>query len=281
MSRLPEALVAGAMKAGTTWIYDYLACRDDVCLPAGGVKETFFFDKYWPHGLSWYAKFFERAGGRHTFEVASTYFHDPSVPARVRDALGEVPVLVTLRDPVRRAWSHYLHLKRYGQTRASLMDAVIQYPDILKASRYDEAYRRWLGVFPAECIRFVWQDQLIQQPDEYVKAVCDALNIEYRPVSEALLNKSNAGAVSRSYLLARTGSAVTNRLRDVGLFSVIRVAKRLGLKRVFYGKPGSTRGLQPTGEEQAWLEKQLRNVIPAAAEAVRNTPTHSAKGRAE
>lgn len=268
----PDALIIGPMKAGTSWIQDFMESRSEVGLP-DCVKETFFFDHYWERGEAWYAGFFEHAGFDQSpfyMEIGSSYFHHPEVPRRVRETLGDIPIIVTLRDPVRRAWSHYLHLRRYGYTRASLQDAVREYPEIIEASRYRTCLERWYAVFPEACIHFVWQDLLKESPDNYAGAVCDALGLEARPVPEELKGASNQAAVPSSYWLAALGSTVTRSLRHVGLYRIVNGAKRLGLKRLFFGKPGSAQGIEPTAEERAWLETQLADEIPPEAEVVRH-----------
>lgn len=272
MSRLPTALVVGPMKAGTSWIQDYMESRGDVRVP-DRVKETFFFEQYWQRGAIWYAGFFDDGNTQstsHRLEIGSSYFHHPEVPRRVQETLGDIPILVTLRDPVRRAWSHYLHLRRYGHTRAPLQEAVKQYPEILEASRYRTCLRRWYAEFPEDCLHFVWQDTLKASPNAYAEAVCAALGLEARPVPETLKGPSNQAAVPASYRLAALGSTVTRSLRHIGLYRVVNGAKRMGLKRLFFGKPGSARGIEPTAEERAWLEAQLVGEIPPEAEAARH-----------
>jgi len=163
-----------------------------------------------------------------------------------------------------------LHLRRYGLTRASLQEAVKQYPEILEASRYRTCLGRWYAEFPEDCMHFVWQDVLKEAPDAYAEAVCAALGLETRPVPEALMRPSNQAAVPTSYRLAALGNTVTLSLRPFGLYRVVNGAKRLGLKRLFFGKPGSARGIEPTAEERVWLEATLADEIPPQAEAARH-----------
>lgn len=137
---LPTALIIGPMKAGTTWIYDYLSWRGDVCLPQG-VKETFFFDRNWDKGVTWYARHFhahKTCDCEVIVEVAPSLFHHPDAPGYVRDTLGQVQLIVTIRDPVDRAWSHYQHLRSKGYTNSDLKIALVQFPEIVEASKYEK-----------------------------------------------------------------------------------------------------------------------------------------------
>lgn len=270
-SNLPNALVIGPMKAGTSWIHDYLQSRGDVVLP-NGVKETFYFDRRYEKGTDWYESHFrsrERMAQEFVIEVAPSYFHCVNAPERVKATLGEIPLVVTLRDPVRRSWSHYLHLKRYGRTRAPLQEAAIMYPEIIEASRYRACLERWYALFPKDDIHIVWQDLLKNSSDAFAMEVCSALGVKASAVPETLKGASNEAALPTSYVLATMGSAVTRSLRRMGLYSVVNGAKRAGLKRLFFGKPGSASGIEPTAEELNWLKEQLADEMPPEAEAAR------------
>lgn len=259
MSKLPGALVIGPMKAGTTWIQDYMEARADVDLP-GHFKETFFFDRYWPKGVSWYQRFFAHAGEAEsglTLEVGASYFHHPEVPRRVYDTLGDIPLLVTLRDPVERAWSHYLHLRRYGYTRKALREAAEDFPAILEASRYDKCLERWYAVFSRDNIHLVWQDVLKDSPDEYARMVCGALGLGFRPVPDGLRQPSNEASIPKSHGAAVAGRKLSRALKALGLYRIVNLGKRLGFRTLFYGKPGSAKGVRPTQADRAWLEQRL------------------------
>ena len=163
---LPTALVIGPMKAGTTWVNAYLAWRGDVCLPRG-VKETFFFDRHSDRTTGWYAGHFRHhdpARHRAAVEVAPSLFHCPEAPGRVAGTLGAVPLIVTTRDPVARAWSHYLHLRRKGYTDAPLAEAITRHPEIVAASRYEAQLARWRAAMPGSPVTVLALEDLIADP---------------------------------------------------------------------------------------------------------------------
>lgn len=259
MSSRPNALIIGPMKAGTTWIQDYMEARGDVDLPRG-VKETFFFDRCWHKGIRWYQRFFRDAGHSDSgliLEVGASYFHHPEVPQRVYNTLGDVPLVVTLRDPVKRAWSHYLHLRRYGYTRKPLQEAVDDFPAILEASRYEHCLERWYAFFPRENIHCVWQDLLSESPDAYARAVCEALQLDFAPVPDSLHRPSNEASIPQSHRVAALGRNLSRLLKSMGLYHLVNLARRLGARNLFFGRPGSARDWKPTQEEQDWLNARL------------------------
>ncbi|MBP0484460.1 sulfotransferase family protein [Sagittula salina] len=258
---LPRAMVVGPMKAGTSWIHEYLAWRGDVCLPAG-VKETFYFDRYHRRGDTWYARHFAHFDpARHAsvLEVAPSLFHDPGAPERLRASLGPVPLVVTRRDPVARAWSHYQHMRRKGYTTAPLAEAIKRFPGIVAASRYDEMLARWRAALPEAPITVLGLEDLRDDPAGYLGRLCAALELPPRQ-SPQDLETANAAGVPSSFLLARAGSLAANTLRAMGGYELVNLAKKAGLKDVFFGKPSSAgERLTPSPEERALLEARIGN----------------------
>lgn len=259
MTLLPDALVIGPMKGGPTWIHDYLTARGDVCLPAG-VKETFFFDHRFDRGRSWYESHFNSYdSSRHwrIMDLAPSYFHSLEAPRRVREVLGPVPLFVTLRDPVRRAWSHYLHLRRYEHTRAPLRQAAEAFPELLEASRYAACLELWRVYFPSAHFHILWQEVLACDPDQYAARLCDALGLDFNGIPDEADGRSYEAAVAPISWLAALGRHASFTLRGRGLHRVVNLAGRLGLRRFFFGSPGKRSLPKLTGPDAAWLLAQL------------------------
>jgi len=257
---LPDVLVIGPMRTGTTWIYEYLLARGDVCLP-NGVKETFFFDRNYGKGLEWYKAHFHYCNpGRHRriVEVAPSYFHSRDAPHRIRETMNEVCFVAILRDPVARSWSHYLHLLSYGYTQAAFHEAVREFPEILDASRYATHLKRWRNLFPGR-VYVLFFEELGSNREEYCRRLCNVLQLEYRkPVLCG--GRSNPGTAPFSPWLARAGRTMANALRSRRLYFIINAAKAVGLKCLFFGH--SERNLPKPGDEDlAWLVKQLESEV--------------------
>lgn len=257
---LPTAMVVGPMKAGTTWIHEYFLARGDVCLPRQ-VKETFYFDRYFSKGPKWYSMHFDHYDNRthrQVIEVAPSLFHSDAAPGRIRETLGEIPIVFTLRDPVRRTWSHYQHLRRYGYTRAPLRDAAREYPALLTASRYDERIALWRDALPNAPMTNLWLEDLHQTPMEYVSRLCEFAGLDYRDASQYDLSAANAATEAPSFQLARIGRNVANMLRWAGLYGVVNSAKAMGLKALFFGDAGRRpASLQPSQDDLAWIREQI------------------------
>lgn len=114
---LPDCLIIGAQRAGTSSLYRNILQHPDV----GGAtrKEVHYFDLNHHQGPNWYRSFFPppAAGSPRRLSVEATpyYLYHPAVPARVKALLPEARLIALLRDPVERAWSEYLHARASGE----------------------------------------------------------------------------------------------------------------------------------------------------------------------
>ena len=173
---LPDFLVLGAQKAGTTSLGVFLHAHPDVFWTPR--PELHFFDRDYDRGLSWYRSWFarrsaieahERQTGRpaRVGEKTPSYVVLPDGPTRVAAALPGVKLVVSLRDPVSRAYSQWSMNMRTGRETLSFADALEAEPERLAAvdlrasvsgtpylehgyamrSRYAEQLERWLAHF--------------------------------------------------------------------------------------------------------------------------------------
>ena len=116
---LPDGLIIGVQKAGTTAINQYLRRHPDV----GGValrpdalqhhlKELHFFDRYYKNGLRWYRAHFPMRSERKFVIEATPEYIRPRPASRMHALLPDAKLVLSLRDPVDRAYSRYQHLRR-------------------------------------------------------------------------------------------------------------------------------------------------------------------------
>lgn len=183
--RLPDFVIAGAMKSGTTSIRHLLAHHPDIFIPD---REIFFFDiddieqhpdffvyadRTWAaHDfearqgdyLPWYASFFRDAHPHQLIgEDSTTYLASSRAPRRIADLLPDARIIVLLRDPASRTYSHYWHLVLTGRVTHAF-EACLQYTPgtLLQRSLYRsqiEAYRRY---FPAERLHVILFEEFVR-----------------------------------------------------------------------------------------------------------------------
>jgi len=124
---LPGALVIGAQKAATSALYHYL-CQHPQVVPAL-CKEVHYFDRHWARGGRWYRSHFPHQRALESnralaLEATPYYLFHPLCAARIAETLPAARLLVVLRDPVDRAWSHYRMEVRLGREDRAFLAAI-------------------------------------------------------------------------------------------------------------------------------------------------------------
>jgi hypothetical protein len=131
---LPDFLIIGTQRAGTTSLYRYLATHPAV-RPVPLNKGVHFFDVNYQRGLGWYRAHFptewtmarvERRTGLRclTGEASPYYAFHPLAPERIARTLPGVKMILLLRDPVERAYSHHRHETARGFEDLPFEDAI-------------------------------------------------------------------------------------------------------------------------------------------------------------
>jgi hypothetical protein len=211
--KAPNFLIVGAQKAGTTALFNYLGRHGSFRRPL--LKDVHFFDLNYARGLDWYLSHFpskasmerlrQRTGeDTATGEGATYYLFHPWVPARVAEVFPEIKVIILLRDPVKRAVSHYHHNVRMGRERLPMREAFEREPDRIGAETarleidpdfqslnhqhlsylargaYAEQLRRWYRHFPSEQILTLCSEEFNVSTDEIFRQACRFIGIPSR-----------------------------------------------------------------------------------------------------
>jgi hypothetical protein len=223
--RMPNLLIIGAAKAGTTALYDCLSRHPQVFLSR--VKEPMFFSRedYYARGLDWYEAEYFQGAEEYPVRAEATphylYWSEKAAP-RIKEVYGERPVkfIVSFRDPVSRAYSWYWNMVREGREDLDFDQALRVEEGRLKqnrnelyqrgsmvygysaGSRYASLLQPYLRLFPPETFFFVFQDDLKSRVNETCKEIFEFLGIE----SSIQVNTSNSNpaAMPRSRLLHKT-----------------------------------------------------------------------------
>jgi Sulfotransferase domain len=195
---LPDFLVIGVMKGGTTSFFNYLTRHPQVNPPFR--KEIKFFDIHYPEGLGWYrAHFpirFKMKPGTMTGEATPYYIFHPTAPNRIARVLPSVRLIALLRNPVDRAYSHYNHMVRVGREPLPFEEAIEHEAErlvgeeekiiadphystfthlhysYLARGRYIEQLQKWLAIFPRQQMLILASEELYTSPaTAYRKAI--------------------------------------------------------------------------------------------------------------
>jgi len=141
LGRLPDFLVIGAMKCGTTSLYHYLREHPQVFMPQLKAPEFFAEASNWHRGVDWYRRQFAGAGAEVLAigEASNVYTKYPrymDVPARIAGHIPDARLIYVVRDPVERIRSHYRTRVAEGTESTPFDVAVFENPIYLDYSRY-------------------------------------------------------------------------------------------------------------------------------------------------
>lgn len=222
--RLPDFLIIGAQKCGTTWLRELLREHPDLFLPPNEVQ-FFNQEKNYARGVGWYADHFaDAAPGQLVGEKTPNYLYLPDrldIPDGVRrlyDLLPRAKLIAILRDPVERAISALNHVVYRGEVSPlHSADALLvgrkrhlaRWP-LIEMGMYHRQLQAFLDVYGREQLQVLFfEDDLKENPQSTIDAVCDFLGVERHTFPEDRLEqrvnrlrKSKLSLAVRYYLPA-------------------------------------------------------------------------------
>lgn len=223
---LPNFLVVGVQKSGTTSLYQYLRAHPDIYLPEQ--KETKFFvnDKIYANGLNYYKQeFFSSWEGESAIGEVDPdymYFHQ-GLPRISKDLdIGALKLVFVFRNPVDRAFSHYMMTYRRGVERLSFEEALEAEPERICQSYlnrmhysyfdrglYAEQLERFLEVVDISQMHFMLSDRLAVDPKTEVDGCLRFLGVDTETFPEIEFDQFHRATVPRSpdllYWLSKEG----------------------------------------------------------------------------
>jgi hypothetical protein len=264
--RLPDFLGIGPGRTGTTWLHDVL--DGHVGLPRG-IKETEFFTTYYDRGIEWYLSHFRHCAGMARIGEICPYFGYPVARRRIRSHIPDCKFLLTFRDPVERAYSHYKLMRRYRWVSGEFEQALDRNPQIVETTRYATHLREWFHAFGRE--RFVIQlyEDLRRDPQGYVDVIADFLAIPRIDLPSAAIARSDVNAVERapkSPKLAQNARHLLKRLRARRAYRTINLLERAGVWEFCFGRGEPFGPLAP--DVEARVRGRFQSEVSALEELI-------------
>jgi hypothetical protein len=217
---LPNFLIIGAAKAGTTSLYHYL--RQHPAIYMSPVKETNY---YWYEGQK--AKRLSvktRAAYEALFDGVTTetaigeaspqYLNSSTAPDRIRQDLQGVRLIVSLRHPVDRAYSGYLGWLRNGRGSMAVRQALRPGREFFEDSLYHPRLSRYFDRFPRSHIKVILFDDFIARPAAVVQELFEFLDVDptFAPDTGSIHNRTVAPVYPRLNMLLFRISTIRSRL---------------------------------------------------------------------
>ncbi len=206
LRKKPVFFLIGTQKAGTTSLFSYLIQHPEIASPI--IKELQFFNMNYQRGINYYHSFFplKALSGKKVIagEATPDYFDHPLAPERLYKYNPQAKLIVVLRDPVKRAFSHFNFVKSYNNDikNASFFEALDKEKKILKTafehirtqpvksaidiSNYGYIYkgeyinhlRRWFRFFSKNQILIIDFNLLKTNPEQVLETICKFLEID-------------------------------------------------------------------------------------------------------
>jgi Sulfotransferase domain len=209
---LPDFLIIGTQRGGTTSLYNYLA--DHPCIGAASIKEVHFFDSaHFKQGPIWYRGHFPSLWQKYavereqkqkfiTGESSPYYLFHPHTAKRVAALLSQIKLIVMLRNPVDRAYSHYYHEIAGGHEKLTSFEEAIEREEkrlrgeqekmltnenytsynhrhysYLARGKYIEQLQTWLSLFAKEQVLILKSEDFYRDPAGVYKQTLRFLDV--------------------------------------------------------------------------------------------------------
>jgi hypothetical protein len=228
---LPNFLVIGAPRSGTTWIHENLLRHPQVYVPH--VKEVHFFDQKYDRGIEYYESYFsgrkdELAIGETTPAYLHHDFSTGKVAKLIHSHLPNVKLIASLRNPIDRVYSRYWNSKaKYAKNLSlSFEDKLEDRPHFIYEGFYAEQLTRYYQYFSKDQILVLLHDDLVANAAEFMSKIYKFIGVD--PDFDAGLGSSQVNAATGKKRLAKSRLAwiLSRSLQYVGLIPLSELVRK-------------------------------------------------------
>lgn len=207
---LPDFIIGGAMKSGTTTLHDILNSHPDVYIPP---REIHFFDMdnilqhpdfnnfingEWIHQFlyenptkfwNWYGSHYKGRKESVLGEDSTTYLSSPAAARRIAAQKKDIKLIFLLRHPTNRAFSQYIHDLRKGRMTYSFEDTLRFQPHtVMSRSMYNTQLEHYFRHIPRNQIHIIVFEDFIENKKQVIQEVCEFLELDFQKIPEHSYN---------------------------------------------------------------------------------------------
>ncbi|ATX80279.1 Sulfotransferase domain-containing protein [Mariprofundus aestuarium] len=242
---MPNFMIIGAAKSGTTSLHHYLTQHPQIFLPMEKELQFFTDNELYNKGKEFYLNsYFSGAESYSAIgEATPFYLHRPEIVIpRLKHFFPaeSLKFIVLLRDPVKRAWSHYLHMVRLGLEPLSFEQALeaeserlsqqpMSWYSYFSDGLYYRQLEKWFNQFPKEHFLIITQDQLAENVTQTLEDVFMFLDVESH-ISIADTTMKNEAGEAKSKLLMRFLMGRPFGMPAIKRVLPIKFRRRVGMK---------------------------------------------------
>jgi hypothetical protein len=204
----PNFFIVGAARAGTTSLYQYLRRVSGIYMSA--LKEPRYFcadrelELSAPAPIRSQRKYLRLVADAKNAtvvgEASPQYLCDPDAPRLIHEAVPDARILMSLRDPVERTFSHYLLHRRMGVQSLPAREA-LRRDFYLREGRYARPVQRYRELFGSERVKVLIFEEFVHDARKGVNDVLAFLGIDAEP-PDSVGEIHNAFAKPRGLLAA-------------------------------------------------------------------------------
>lgn len=179
---LPNLIVIGAMKAGTTSLHYYLSLHPEIYMSEDKEPSFFTIEKNWHRGVSWYSSLFptDRAVRG---EASPDYTKFPAIggaPKRIHAVVPDTRLIYLVREPIERIVSHYVDAYSFGRVHKPIDRELEDFSNhhFVNCSRYHMQLEQYLEYFDPSQILVITSEELREERQRTMRAVFEFLRVD-------------------------------------------------------------------------------------------------------
>lgn len=227
MGRLPDFLIIGAARAGTTALFRYLG--DHPGIYVSSPKEIHYFDGHLDKGPNWYASHFAAVQPEQICgEATPLYMPNAQAMREAATLLPTAKLIVLLRDPASRAWSYYWMRRERNLERRPFDKALDEEMHAISRSGSDDPFLFYLGhgmyadhlkrvfeLYPRQQVYVGTFEELRRNPQGTYQNVCDFLEVDTTEIPDVVGRQVNAYVSFRSLRVRELGKRMPRRIQNL------------------------------------------------------------------
>lgn len=270
-AKLPNLVIAGVVKAGTTSLFSYLSRHPDIC--CSSVKETCYFSGYRYYKpiepFEKYQSYFSHCGNqKYIMEATPGYFEGGvRVAEQLKKQVGNIKVIIVFRDPIDRILSFFKYHKSMVHLEQSL--SFDEYIRMCEAMPFEERVKQendrywgidggcysnyiedWFAIF-GDSLKVAFFDDLKSHPLGLLKDISEWLKIDYHPFEAMTLEVENRSVNYKNKVLQRAALTVN----EIGeKFWRANPQIKSSLRELYYKFNGAPHNDKISPEMRAYLQ---------------------------
>lgn len=223
----------GPQKSGTTWVYRSLKEHPEI---ATSSKDSIhYFDMFYSKGDNWYkSQFTEAKPHQKLFDPTPSYLRSSLAPKRIFAENSTAKIVVCLRHPINRAFSHYWHEKKKRKYNFSFEEVLSNYDlfsSWIETGFYAEHIERYLSYFPREQILLQKFEDLQNNPQLFLRELFTFMEVNVDFLPSTINRKINVAGKKRTIV-----SKLKSVIGEMGSFAIPGIWNDTGLAVKFSGK---------------------------------------------